>query len=418
LSKDLNAVWLTRLRWAAIVGQTVTILVARLVVGPDIRLPPLLAIVAAQTLFNLAVALLLRRGTAFGRRTLLAHFTVDLIALTALLHFSGGPSNPFNFLYLVQIVLAAVLLGARPAYFLIAVSAALFGALFFTSGGEHVHQHFMMEWHLEGMWIAFVIAAILIVLFVGQILGQLGRQRAELEAERERASRHERLSSLATLAAGTAHELATPLSTIAVVSKELARRARSAGADELVDDTELLREEVRRCQEILERMAVSAGQSRGESVRPTAVGELVDSVLEGLARERVDVRASEKARTARILIRGGGLRHAVRAVVENALDASGDSERVDLSVDVTDGALDLVVTDRGRGIPEELRARVVEPFFTTKPPGKGMGLGLFLTDNVLRQMGGRFDLEPGPGGRGTAARLRVPLEPSPPSEQR
>ncbi|HMB68670.1 MAG TPA: sensor histidine kinase, partial [bacterium] len=211
--RDLNAVWLTRLRWAAIVGQTVTILVARLAVGPAIQVVPLLVIVGAQTLFNLTVALLLRRGVSFGRRTLLAHITLDLVALTALLHFSGGPSNPFNFLYLVQIVLAAVLLGARPAYFLIAVSAGLFGALFFTAGGgDHMHEQSMMKWHLEGMWIAFVIAAILIVLFVGQILGQLARQRAELESERDRASRHERLSSLATLAAGAAHELATPLS--------------------------------------------------------------------------------------------------------------------------------------------------------------------------------------------------------------
>jgi len=158
--------------------------------------------------------------------------------------------------------------------------------------------------------------------------------------------------------------------------------------------------------------ASTAGQGIGVGVKVGTLGYGIDGGF-GLG-DRIVLRASDRVKDARILVRGGGLRHAVRAVVENALEASGETEPVDLSVDVSDGTLVLVVVDRGRGIPEEIRTRVVEPFFTTKPPGKGMGLGLFLADNVLRQMGGRFDLQPGPEGRGTSARLRVPLD-SPPA---
>jgi two-component system sensor histidine kinase RegB len=104
----------------------------------------------------------------------------------------------------------------------------------------------------------------------------------------------------------------------------------------------------------------------------------------------------------------GGLRRSIRAVVDNALDASPFDGRVRLEIEVGEEDVEFRVIDAGRGIPAELRARVVDPFFTTKPPGKGMGLGLFLADNALQQMGGSLSIESGPGGRGTSVRLRLP----------
>jgi two-component system sensor histidine kinase RegB len=410
-SPTSSAMWLTRLRWAAIGGQTITILVAHRVAGPEIQLRPLLGIIAFETAFNLLVVLAQRHGWTFGRTALVSHLTVDLLALTALLHFSGGPSNPFNFLYLVQIVLAAVVLGTRPAYFLAAISAVLFAALFVPGLRDgDLHSHMMMQWHLQGMWIAFVIAALLIIQFLGQILSALARQRAELERERERASRHEKLSSLVTLAAGAAHELATPLSTIAVISSELSHRfhADPAVPADVSEDTALLRQEVRRCQDILERMSVAAGQSPGDTSQRVLVGDVVRSVLSQLEGDRVEVSASPAAMATEIVAAVGGLRRSIRAVVDNALDASPFDGRVRLQIEVGEEDVEFRVIDAGRGIPAELRARVVDPFFTTKPPGKGMGLGLFLADNALQQMGGSLSIESGPGGRGTSVRLRLP----------
>jgi two-component system sensor histidine kinase RegB len=406
-----NAMWLTRLRWAAIGGQTITILVAHRIAGPEIRLRPLLGIIAFETAFNLIVLLVQRRGWTFGRTALVSHLTIDLLALTALLHFSGGPSNPFNFLYLVQIVLAAVVLGTGPAYFLAAVSAVLFAALFVPGlrGGD-LHSHMMMQWHLQGMWIAFVIAAFLIIQFLGQILSALARHSAELERERERASRHEKVSSLVTLAAGAAHELATPLSTIAVIAGELSHRFQ-AGPSVPADvsaDTTLLRQEVRRCQEILEKMSVAAGQSPGDTSQRVRVSEVVDSVVAPIEGDRIEVRASPEAMATEIVTPAGGLRRSLRAVVDNAIDASPIDGRVLLEIEVAEDDVEFRVIDRGRGIPKELRARVLDPFFTTKPPGRGMGLGLFLADNAMRQMGGSMAIDSGPGARGTCVRLRIP----------
>ncbi|MEZ5065793.1 MAG: ATP-binding protein [bacterium] len=430
ISPEGNARWLTRLRWAAIFGQTITILVASRVAGPVVRLGPLLAIVVIEVAFNVAVARLLRRDHRFRPGEIVAHLVFDLLSLTALLHFSGGPSNPFNFLYLVQIVLAAVLLGTRPALALAALSAILFGGLFVPGflarspdGGHRGHDAMagnsphdvMMRWHLEGMWIAFVIAAVLIVYFLGQILAELARKRVELERARERATRFERLSALTTLAAGAAHELATPLSTIAVISNELSRRFDREGlADaDLREDTVLLRSEVRRCQAILQRMSIVAGGVRAGTAVPVRAGEVVDAVLRSLPAGRVRHAVSEAARAARVAPDGDGLRHALRAVVQNAIDASPPDGPVDVEVDVVGQEVEFRVSDRGPGIPEDRRALVTEPFYTTKAPGQGMGLGLFIADSVVAQSNGSLRLEGHPGGAGTVVRLRLPIHPSP-----
>lgn len=404
--------WLTRLRWAAIVGQTVTIAVAMRFLDLGVPRPPLAAIVLAQVLLNLGVTAAVRRGVEFADRGLLGLLVADVLFLTALLHFAGGPSNPFNFLYLVYIVLAAVLVGARAAAWLTAMSAVLFSLLFLPAAfGKEIHVHAMMKWHLQGMWVAFVIAAGLIVSFMGRIDAEVAAQREALAAARARAERSERLSSLATVVAGAAHELGTPLSTIAVVSGEVARGlAAFPGASAgLREDADILRSEVARCRAIIERMAESSGYARGEAYGDLVAGPFVRGAFAGdLPAERFDIRFDPGADLLEFTGPRIGLSLALRALLKNALDASPPGALPRLHVSGDDARVAFEVLDDGAGIPEEARERVVEPFFTTKPPGKGMGLGLFLADNVMRELRGRLRLEAGPGGRGTRATLEFP----------
>src|SRR6185312_12802900 len=218
----INFGWLIRLRFATIAGQAITVAVVRFGLGVPIHLAPLAAIIALEAVSNL-VGLGLARIRSPREAWLLAVMAFDVLAFSALLYFTGGPENPFSFLYLVPIAIAAITLRSAWTWALVFLSLASSAVLFvqhrpLPTNGDHASH---MALHLRGMWVAFSVAAAFIVYFLLRVRRALGLRDAELESSRNLAARQQRLASLATLAAGAAHELATPLSTIAVVAKEL-----------------------------------------------------------------------------------------------------------------------------------------------------------------------------------------------------
>ena len=227
-----------------------------------------------------------------------------------------------------------------------------------------------MRLHLQGMWVAFSVAAVLTAYFVVQMSGAIDRRDAEMARIRDRAARTERLASLATLAAGAAHELGTPLATIAVVARELERSLRAipgAPASPLLEDATLIRSELDRCRAILDRMAADVGQGPGEAPAAFGVPELV---AEAFATVPVEERVRVEAATTgvdRIYAPRGAVLRVVQNLLENALDAA---RSVRLRVDADEGGLLVVVEDDGPGMTREVLARVGEPFFSTKGPGR------------------------------------------------
>jgi two-component system sensor histidine kinase RegB len=340
---------------------------------------------------------------------------LDIVVLTVLLDLTGGASNPFSTLYLVNVALAAVLLPRRWSWGLTAASLLAFGSLFvhesIAGSGHHVHwsvsHEYMMGAHLRGMWIAFALAAVFIVFFVQRVSRALAARERELRRARAQADRREKLASLATLAAGAAHELSTPLSTIAIVAKELQRTLASCNASQEVrSDLQLVRDQVARCRDILDRMAAHAGENVGEPLAPVTVRSWIEASLEGLSgRNRVDVEAIDP--DAELVGPPRALSDALRGLMKNALQASPPEARATLRVAANGGRIRATVLDRGRGMPPDVLARVGEPFFTTKGPGEGMGLGLFLTRALAESLDGAFHIAPRAGG-GTEAWLELP----------
>ncbi len=406
--------WLTRLRWGGVAGQLVTVAVGHWTLGLALPLAPVLSLIGIAVVTNLALGRWLRAGGSAGPVLCGGVLVLDTLLLTGLLHASGGPFNPFSVLYLVYIMLAAVVLGATWTWSLAGLSVACYVSLFLLPANgpiPHVHGEGALSLHLWGMLVAFVVAALLTAYFVVRLSAAIERRDAEIAAMREQATRTERLASLTTLAAGAAHELGTPLGTIAIAAKELERvlaRPELADGVSLRDDARLIRAEVERCRRILDQMASDAGETTGEALADVPAARIVRDVLDGLAADdaaRVRVEGLPLAAAASLPRRA--VVSAVSSLVRNALDATAAPGPVLLRVAADERTLRVTVEDEGPGMTAEVLERAVEPFFSTKPPGKGMGLGLFLARTLAEGLGGELTIRSQPGV-GATARLDLP----------
>ena len=414
LAPDLALPWVVRLRYGLVLGEALAVLIAPRFLTLPVAAGWLGLPICAQLLTNFLLSRTIRELKTNPQNLVGAVFVLDIICLTALLGLSGGPMNPFSVLYLVQITLSAVILHKAWTWALGALSTLCFGLLFWASFPipelEMHHTSGGMSVHLVGMWIAFVLGALLITFFTGKISEVLRQREQEVLTMQTQLSKQERLTSLVTLAAGAAHEMATPLATIAIAAKELEHEARSRPSqDPIVEDARLIRSEVDRCRGILERMSARGAEPRGEA--PTAIN--AEQLLEKVRGE------FPASRRPRILIDGGAhgqpivvpvtpTIQALAALVKNGLEASSAEQPVLLGVESNLAGLRFTVKDEGHGMSPEVLSRVTEPFFTTKPAGKGMGLGTFLVHLFAERLGGklRFETE---AGQGCRAILELPL---------
>lgn len=403
--------WLIRLRWAQVVGQAITITLAELVPGVALPLMPLAFTIGVAATSNAALHwryLLspVRRSRGVAQWQLAAIMALDVALLTSLLYFTGGPTNPFGFLYVVQIALATVALEAAWTWTLVALSFLGFGALVIG----HVPLPLAGHTQMIGMWVALGVASAFVVHFLLRITGALAIRDAELSASRQLAARQERLTSLATVAAGAAHELATPLGTVALVAKELERSLMGQGGEgALVEDARLIRTQVARCRIILDQMSGGASTA-GEFVETRSVQALVDDAAAGIRlAPPVHISLSPAVAQLAMKVPPRALCQALRSIITNAQDASPPHAEVSVSALADDSHVLFSIADQGGGMPPEVLARVGEPFFTTKEPGHGTGLGLFLAQTVVDGLGGTLTIE-SVAGHGTTVHLRIPRE--------
>ncbi len=423
-----NLPWLVSLRWFALVGQASAVVIADRVLHAPVHWPLVVWLLATSLFSNGLLANGVRRRWAplvhvDGSRQIMGLVLVfDTLLLTGLLLASGATSNPFTILYIVYIVLAALLLDTRWTGWITLLSALAFAALFVlpapppaTAHAVHAHRpddsHHSYSGHLSGMWIAFVGTAAVVAFFVRQITHTLAKQRDQIEELRQRASNSRHLAALTTLAAGAAHELRSPLSTIAVAAHELlrghSRRPSNGDGTRDREDLELISAEVERCQEILWAMgadfAETLGSKDADAERIAALASKPFTDTGSAINLRVD------ADVGRVACHEEHAVAALRRVLSNALDAQSDRQRspVTLHVHQQSQCVVFAVTDRGPGMDSDTLAQALTPFFTTKEPGRGMGLGLFLVNAFALSVSGELRIE-STTGSGTRVELHIP----------
>ena len=395
---ELRGRWLVRVRGVATAAQIALVATGFFALGVPRSWPVLVGLLALGAASNVGLSRAIsRRPPTEG--VFAGALVVDVLVLSALLHGTGGATNPFSVFYLVYVALAAIVLTGRRAMAIAVLTMAAFGTLFVRGTAaeemQRLHHGAAFSLHLYGMWFAYVLAAAVVGTFVARLVRAVHERERELSVAQEARARAERVAALGTLAAGAAHELATPLGTMAVVAKELERIDPAAPDVEAVRaDARLLRAEVERCRRIVDDLAGRSGGDLAEAPGPRSVGAVFDAVRGALGQDAARVRfEGDAAATLRAPLQA--LVRALVNLVRNALDASGQAE---LRCERHGENVRFSVHDDGPGLSQEALTHLAEPFFTTKASDRGMGLGLYLVRTFADASGGELSVATGEGG--------------------
>lgn len=406
---------LVLLRSLAITGQAITVWLVSSTLDVALPLAPLAAGIGFLALFNLASWLRLRLARPVSDGELFGQILVDILVFSGLLYFTGGAQNPFAGMLLLTLAISAVVLPPAHAWSAAAIASASFLLLvafnvpLALKSGQLLHEHHGLI--STAVQINYALTAGLIVYFVLRIAGVLRAHERLLAQARERELNDERIVQLGALAAGAAHELSTPLATMAVVAKELGARCDCMRKPELLGDVRIVSDQIELCKKALSSLLASAGQARMNGGGKVALDEFLNALVGQcrLMRPTAVVTCTcEGALPAPEIVADQGLRQAIMSLLNNAVDAS--PERVEVNGRWDERELLIRIRDRGRGIPPEAAEKIGKVFFTTKPPGKGSGMGLVLSSAVIGRFGGSVRLFNQPE-RGACTEVRLPLAP-------
>ncbi len=401
---------LNNLRWLAVVGQAVALLVVRLVFNFDFPLLLAASPVAASAVINIILAIAYPGAKRLSAREATTFLAYDIVQLAALLFFTGGIENPFALLFLAPVVISAATLDVLSTLFL--------GGLSFAAISFLWQAHLPLPWspvngfrlpplYQFGIWVSLLLGIGFTSIYAWRIASEATRMSTALSATQLALAREHRLASLGALAAAAAHELGTPLGTIAVVAHELERDlANSPHAG----DFHLLRGEAERCRAILARLAQPEESVLGQTER-LPLGALLDDIATPYRGVDVAITLDIQPGVPPKIWRMPELLHGLGNLIENAADFA--THEVRLRARWNDATLTVDVIDDGPGFAAEIFEQIGEPYVTSRPArgkeavrdlnpsdGKqeGMGLGFFIAKTLIEQTGGSVSARNRAGG--------------------
>ena len=401
---------LIMLRWTAVVGQVVTIAVVDRLMGIPLPLSPMLTVLAVLVLWNLASLVRWRSERPVSGGELFTGLMLDVLALSAQLYLSGGASNPFVSIFLLQVILGAVLLNVRWAGLLTGATAVAFAGLAFfyqPLDMPHAHDGRFFSLHIIGMFLCFVLTAVLLLVLLARIAANQRDRDLKLAQLRQRAVEEDHVVRMGLLAAGAAHELGTPLATLSVILNDWRRLDAFRKDADAREELQTMTAQLERCKAIVSGILQSSGELRGEGTVKTTVRGFLDQLVEewrGLRTPpRLDYDNGFEPDLA--IVSDTALKQVVTNLLENALETGAD--HITLTARRREQELEIVVRDNGPGFDPAILERLGQPYVSTKGRAGG-GLGLFLVVNVVRKLGGALTADNPPQG-GAVVTLRLPL---------
>ena len=360
---------------------------------------PVLELAALVGLVLLSIVLgfwRLNRAMMISQKELFAHLVTDVIFLIAILFYTGGASNPLISYLLVLLAVGATLFSQLQVNIFALGSVLLYTSFLISELRSGHTDHMMMNFqlHLVGMWVTFVVSAGLITVFVTRMASAIRSRELTLAKVRENEMRNEQLVAIGTLAAGTAHALGTPLSTMSVLLTDLDKldeeELRKAS---IKPDITLLRQQVTRCKDSLNQLTRfynKAGARHGESVPLTSfLDDLRDYIVNIHPKAAVSF-VVEPDSAGQHISSDLTVRHAVINIIENAIKAASDQVSVIGTSTSTANGIEISVQDDGPGIPAQVMESMGEPFISTRQDS--MGLGIFLANAAIQRSGGTIEM--------------------------
>ncbi len=411
LTGALRRYTLVLLRWGAVFGQLFTLIIVSQALGFTFAVGPSLAVIAVAAIVNTIVALTLPLDRRVSDTEAIAQLCFDIAQLGLLLYFNGGIENPFAILFLAPVVTSATTLSRR-----VLATVATFG---FCVALALLFWHQPLPWtpgvpfelppiYDLGLLSGIVVGTAFTSLYAWRATKESRKMSAALSATEQMLAQEQKLSALGSLAAAAAHELGTPLATIAVTAKEM-RRELPEG--HLREDAELMMSQAQRCRAILEQLAL-----RGD--RPDVIHEalsledLLEEAAEGYIDRGVDITIEGQQTLSGPPLniqRRPELLYALKNFIENAVSFA--TTRVILTAAVNDNDITLTIDDDGQGFDPLIRPRLGQPYVTSRAKaGKagGLGLGVFIATTLVERTGGRTEFENSPSG-GARVQCRWPI---------
>jgi two-component system, sensor histidine kinase RegB len=412
-TRGLRLQTLVRLRWIAVIGQTAAVLFVHLVLGFPLPLGFCLAVIALSAWLNIFLALRWRSTVRLSDQSTALLLGYDIVQLGVLLYLTGGLENPFAFLFLVPVMVSATTLPPRYTIWLAGLALSLSTLL--TSfhlplpwkEGENL---IMPPLYVAGLWAALLCGTVFSAVYASRIAAEARQMSEALAATEMVLAREQQLSALDGLAAAAAHELGTPLATIALVAKELKREF--PPSTQYTDDLDLLLSQADRCREILSRLSDRAAQSDAIFAR-LKLTVMLEEIAEPLRGSDVAVLVNRQpqiniASPEPWLLRNPAINYGIGNLLENAVDFA--TSRVDVEPNWTANDVSISIRDDGPGFSQDIIDRLGDPFVTTRQgydtaepsvdlsKHQGMGLGFFIAKTLLERSGASVTLANRKGG--------------------
>lgn len=408
-----NMLLLIQLRWIAVIGQIVTIgMVHR---GLHIALPlaPMGLLLAALVTFNVGSQAWLRHRQTVSSRALLLALMLDVLALTLQLYLSGGAVNPFAGLYLLQITLGAVLLGVRAAWSIAVLAGTCLLLLAKFNRPLALQQHVaedLVSLQIVGMLVCYGLVATLLVVFITRITRNLRERDEHLAELKQRAAEEDHIVRMGLLASGAAHELGTPLASLAVILGDWRHAPEISAHAELAADVDEMQAAVQRCKSIVSGILLSSGEARGEAPSATTVNSFLTETIDEWrsARPAAKLAFHNGFGADLAIVSDSTIKQVIVNLLDNAFEVSPHWIELWVRRDDDENTLVLQVADAGPGFAPDMLTQFGKPYRSTK--GRlGSGLGLFLVVNVIRKLGGAVSALNRADG-GAIVTVKLPLD--------